>query len=275
MLKPMDRLAIVAAILIVGMCQAVASTQEPTRGDLIDAYYKLRDQAKSAYKDAYKPGVFAMPRGNVSFNALTDEGKRAQFFFQGVRIKNQTASENTKQIIKVWACPVRNGAETGKVNIESREWLPKERLYIYFETATPVQVNFLQDFPGKESVKVFPSEDFPDSYTPVPAGKAVKFPVRIELDDGTEDELMTIVVSTSGQLPDPGTANAHLTNQEFLVFSRKYAATAKAKIDSARPMVKFRPASGQQQSGDPDDVATIACGPDHNGKIQLKLTKRR
>ena len=96
------------------------------------------------------------------------------------------------------------------------------------------------------------------------------------LDDGTDDELMTITFENAGAKGQQSvpTNVGKLAEQEFVVFAKGVTASIVKKTADTRPLIKF---GGDREvtNGNPDAVATYVYGTDDSGKLQLRLQKRR
>jgi hypothetical protein len=288
-------------IVLSGACVAATAlpvrAQGPTRANLIDAFYDLREQTKKAYKDSFETVIITKSKGDsVPLRVMNQQGRSGITKFKGVDVP--ASGGNAKLILKVWAVPLADGREIGKkVHLSKYAWRPKERMHLYFETSTPVYLGFYQDAVdsgGKLTArtKVLPAPAFTQSYKVIEPNQKFRFPVTIELDDDLQDEIMSIVFVTAGDpdLPIPNTTtttttptkNNKLAEEEFLVFGRSYDAKFDKKAEKVFRLTKFRattddgdPGSMTSSTGDPDDVAIIAYGNEQSGHVQIRLHKRK
>jgi hypothetical protein len=283
-------------LVVVGSADP-ARAQAPSREALLNAFDELR--SKVADERIYDPRAYIrlkVPRGRetVPVDLYNGSVRERLARFKGVPLNDGTAS-NVKTSIKVWAVPIRNERLTNKkVHLAKYVWGPKEKFAIYFETATPVQVGFYQEFTGAEPKLVLPNTEFPDSYKTVKAGTPYRFPVDIELDDNTDEEIMHIVVVASGCFenlpPQQHEQQVNKPAQHHAVFGRKYTDALNKKFAEARRSTRFRattsgdktaadedmdPGSLTETTKEPNDVAIIAYGDNEFGEITIRLKKKR
>lgn len=99
--------------------------------------------------------------------------------------------------MKIWA-ELRDGPNAGKfVNPAAYRWAAKERFWLWFETAAPVQLAIFQTYPDSVdgARQVVPDEKYPTSFKTIYPGEKFKFPLPFIMDDNGKTEYMAIVVA--------------------------------------------------------------------------------
>jgi len=125
--------------------------------------------------------------------------------FDPVQAPGFCGNKPVKLGMKVWAELVGQDGQTGTgqyVNLERYRFKPKERFYLWFESASPIQISLFQHYYGptatKDSRLVLPQPDYPKSYETLLSGKPVRYPILLETDNDLRQELMSIVAYTPG-----------------------------------------------------------------------------
>jgi hypothetical protein len=291
----MKAVPVKAAALLVGVLAVQlglperAPAQAFKRSEALEAFNRLERNAKKGLADAKaKPQTRGVGTGTAEV-IVTDRALR----FVPVQVGTEP---DVKTMIKVWAAPVKDKDETGDyVHLSKYKWQKKERFYLYFESAVPVQIGLYQDYPeasdpNKKTRQVMPDPAFPDSYQTIMPGQPYRFPILMEMDDNLEPEYMAIVVSAVAGLdqvinkPDPGTgtdpggatrlakAQKEGIDKLYKDIKGKPKARFNASVDPVDPNKPVDPGS-KTSSKSPDDVAIIAFGPENYGYILLKLHK--
>jgi len=186
-------------------------------------------------------------------------------------------------LVKIWAAPVVGDKETGQfVNLSLYKWRPKERFYLYFESAVPVHIGLYQDYPNTTNPtrKVLPDTNYPDSFKTIMPGVPYRFPILMEMDNTNEAEFMSIVFVSAGTEPlvinqPPEKPGSGSPPEDPNAVARKYQGAIDSIATKARAKARFAPVQPTtvMTSTSPDDVAVCAFGPENYGFIQLKLFK--
>ncbi len=98
--------------------------------------------------------------------------------------------------VKIWGELAATGQ---KVNLTKHRWNPKERFWLWIESAVPLQMAVFQNYPeGRpRSRQVSPDERFPKSFDTIVPGKPFRFPVMFQMDDDLRDEQVSFVFARS------------------------------------------------------------------------------
>jgi hypothetical protein len=269
--------------------------QEVSRKDLLKAFSQLQKNAKKAIDDS---DLQVRSRSFPSGDAEVLVGDAGRYGPVDVPINGKPVP--VKMMVKVWAMPVKDGRETGQaVHLEKYKWQRKERFYLYFESAVPVQIGLYQDYVGDRAPeRRLPDGKHPESYKTLMPGRSQRLPVLLEMDDNLHDELMSIVAVVAGSQPELSINQPEKQKPEKQTPPKeeKVAVVTRARshgeaMDTIsrkcragnkrfRATSQFLDVSNQVAdpgsqviSTNPDDVAIIAFGPETFGYIQLKLHK--
>lgn len=189
------RSAALAFVLAIGAPLALADDDaDMLRAKSEDAFMQLTLNSNQALKSALKNSPTA--RGSdKSFDADDD----AKFKIVGVddpaADENDDAQDKMETAAQIWF-ELFDGA---KVDPRKHRWNAKEKFYVYVKAAAPVYVYLFHNAPSEngdaeDSVLVYPTKRYPESFKPIQAGRATRLPVKFEMDDDSEDENMSIFV---------------------------------------------------------------------------------
>ena len=211
---------------------------------------------KKSFSALLFAAVVALTVGAAPLFAQEDAEARRQAFAQGFEqlLKNTgeglsksadtgekfaiapvtVASTSYNLGIKVWF-----SLEDGTVfNPTKRKMAPKERFYVWIQSAVPVYVSLFQNYAESrpESKQVYPDAKHPDTLKVIQANVATKLPVPFEMDDDTRDEIMAMVVVRA----DDPKIQATLTTQPTVVTT---TTTITASSGTTAPSTTVAPAT--------------------------------
>jgi hypothetical protein len=106
---------------------------------------------------------------------------------------NVPPGPNNAQIgVAVW---FQLGASGRYVNPVKHRWNPKEELFIWLQTAVPLQISIHQNYPEDilPSKHIYPDPRFPATFSTIMPGAPVKLPVKFRTDDDLRKEIISLV----------------------------------------------------------------------------------
>lgn len=167
---------------------ALAADGSSIRSDSEDTFARLLLNSKNAMKKAEmraKDLDGGAPKFQIvsETNPIVAEGDA------------DLAREEVQTAAKVWF----ELADGVKVDPREHEWRAKEKFYVYVEATAPVFVYLFHEQPAKDgapaqSIQVYPNKRYPNSAKAIQAGTPTRLPVKFEMDDNAEDEIMSMVV---------------------------------------------------------------------------------
>lgn len=173
-------------------CALAADNNSSVRADADNAFMQLTLNSKKALKAALNR--------SKDLDARDLDANGAKFRIESVADPTSEESADVAQAevetgVKVWF-ELSDGT---KINPLKHEWSARERFYIYVEAAAPVYVWLFHEkqtdkSSAEQSTQIYPDERYPNSVKAIQAGRKTRLPVRFEMDDDSNDEIMSMVV---------------------------------------------------------------------------------
>lgn len=194
--------------------------------------------------------------------------------------------------VKVWAELVPDPGQDGPgslVSLERHRWSPGQRFHLWFDSATPILIAFYQLAADKGSARfVLPTPTLPASFGTIPAGRPVKYPVLMQVDNDAKTEHMAILVTVPGaafvdQGPLalsalPADATPTQVREALARTSEQFARVTEPLLQGAAgpvpPADIVSPDGAPARATVPGDVASILLGPGPTTCAHLTLRKR-
>jgi len=174
--------ALLLCVSNIGLCQQEAAEVELDRDAAIKAFNQLLENAKSGLK---APDSLAAVKSAGKFSTIAPVGVP----YAGGGGSYLTGGQNA---IRVWF-ELANGRY---VNPKTYRWVPGEVFYVHVQSAVPVHVVLYQNFTnGLPSRRVYPDNQFPESYNILMPGVSTRLPVAFQMDQNYRPEHMSIVVT--------------------------------------------------------------------------------
>jgi hypothetical protein len=176
-------------------------------------------------------------------------------------------------MLKVWGVPVHEKESEEKVNLAKYDWSPRERFFLYCETAVPVNIGLYSEDADNRARKILPDEKAPGGFDVLKPGKPYKLGATLALLDNPGDETLRLVVVLAGSRPDAA-ARQYLTGMDGVApdgWQKKVRLRA-----TCDPNPNAKAGDGSKTSSPSvKDVAILVASPETAGYVPIVLKKKK